>query len=204
MPPWTCSSLAKVRTGHFLLRGPASSSRSSSSLSAPLAAAPLRPRRSRCPGRSGGAGGALTCSHGPAARPRSSEQRASSFAHLPRPLARPARSPRRSPRLRFVPAGHVAQVAREAKEARSLAPKDVPPAREAETGALPPSRTCPALSPHPAPSPCCSPQLRIVPADPVAQVARKAKEARSLAPQGRTARSRSRARRASSFMYLPH
>ena len=44
------------------------------------------------------------------------------------------------------PCHPVAQVTRKAKEARSLTPKDLPPAREAENRALPSSRTCLALS----------------------------------------------------------
>jgi hypothetical protein len=63
-----------------------------------------------------------------------------------RPLAPPAPSPRRSPQLSFILAKLLIQVAREAKEGHSLAPKDVPPARDVEFGALPPSLTCLALS----------------------------------------------------------
>ena len=55
---WTCCSPAKQRTARFLLRAPAPPSRPSSSLSAPLPAAPLRPGRPRCPGRAGGEGAA--------------------------------------------------------------------------------------------------------------------------------------------------
>ena len=83
---------------------------------------------------------------GRAARSRSRDRRASSFAHLPRSLTPPATSPRRSPQLHFVLADPVTHVVRNAQEACSLAPKDEPFAREAANGALPSSRTCLALS----------------------------------------------------------
>jgi hypothetical protein len=94
-------------------------SRSTSSLTAPLAADPLRPRRrlGRAKGK-GGTGDAFARSQGRAARPRSSDRPALPSLTTPRPLARPAPSRRRSPQLRFDPSTDpVAQVARKAKEA---------------------------------------------------------------------------------------
>ena len=120
--------------------------RSSSSLSAPLAAALFHTCRAPRPSSAGGAVVAFARPQGSATRSRSREQGASPLAHVPRSLARPATSPRRSPQLRFVPADPVAHVVRKAREACSLAPKDEPFASEAANGALPSSRTCLALS----------------------------------------------------------
>ena len=120
--------------------------RSSSSLSAPLAAALFHTCRAPRPSSAGGAVVAYARPQGSAACSRSREQGASLFAHVPRSLAPPATSPRRSPQLRFVPADPATHVARKAQETCSLAPKDDPFAREAANGALPCSRTCLVLS----------------------------------------------------------
>ena len=180
-PPRKCRPLAKQRTGRFPLRARASLSRSSSYLSAPLPAAPVRPSRPRHPRRAKGAGGLFARPKGRAVRPRSSERCASFFAHLPRPLAPPATSPRRSPQLRFVPAVLLVPAARQAQKLRSLAPRTCSLPEKQRLSHHPSLATLRSLARR-APSQSRSPQLRFVHADPIAQVARKAKEARQPAP----------------------
>jgi hypothetical protein len=116
-PPRKCRPLAKQRTGRFPLHARASLSRSSSYLSAPLPAAPVRPSRPRRPHCAKGAG--CVFARDPKdetfAQEAANERCASFFAHLPRSLAPPATSPRRSPKLRFVPAVLLVPAAREAQ-----------------------------------------------------------------------------------------
>ena len=120
--------------------------RSSSSLFAPLAAASFH--TCRAPRPIGARGAVVACARpqGSATRSRSREQGASPFAHVPRSLAPPATSLRRSPQLRFVPVDPVAHVAQKTQEACSPSPTAEAYEREAENGALPPSRACLALS----------------------------------------------------------
>ena len=128
-------------------RTPLPPTRSSSSLSAPLAAALFHNTcRAPCPSSAGDVVVACTRPQESAARSRSREQGASSFARLPRSLAPPATSPRGSPQLRFVPVDPVAHVVRKAQEACSCAQKDEQFAREAANGAPSSSRTCLVLS----------------------------------------------------------
>jgi hypothetical protein len=105
-------------------------------------------------------------------------------AHSPRAGHRdapPATSPRRSPQLHFVPDVLLVPAAREAQTLRSLAPRTCSlPAKQRLTHH--PSLTTLRPLARRAPSQSRSPQLRLGPADPVAKVARKAKEARSPAP----------------------
>ena len=175
---------------------------SSSSLSAPLAAALLHTCRAPRPSSAGGAVVAFARPQGSAARSRSREQGASPFAHLPRSLAPPATSPRRSPQLRFVPADPAAHVARKVQEACSLAPMDKPFAREAANGALPSSRTCLALSLLQLPlraAPCCSASSQPTPSP----TSRKRAGGVFARPKGRAVCPRSSERCVSFFAHLP-
>jgi hypothetical protein len=114
---------------------------------------------------------------GSAARSRSREQGASPFAHVPRSLAPPATSPRRSPQLRFVPAVLLVQAAQEAQKLRSLAPRTCSLPEKQRLSHHPSLATLRSLARR-APSQSRSPQPGFVTADPIAQVAQKAKEAR--------------------------
>ena len=121
-PQWTSRLPAKQRAVRFLLRAPASPSRSSSYISAPLAAAPLRPRRPTRPSNPREAQKLRSLAQQKCSLPE--KQRLSHHPSLTtlRPLARRAPSQSRSPQLRFVPADPVAQVARKAREACPPAP----------------------------------------------------------------------------------
>ena len=100
------------------------------------------------------------------------------------------------------PCHPVAQVARKAKEARSLTPKDLPPAREAENRALPSSRTCLALSLLQLPlraAPCCSASSQPTPSP----TSRKRAGGVFARPKGRAVCPRSSERCVSFFAHLP-
>ena len=103
-PQWTSRLPAKQRAVRFLLRAPASPSRSSSYISAPLAAAPLRPRRPTRPSNPREAQKLRSLAQQKCSLPE--KQRLSHHPSLTtlRPLARRAPSQSRSPQLRFVPA----------------------------------------------------------------------------------------------------